>query len=179
MCEKRKDFKEKKEAEKKDYKKLDFAERLNIAFSYLKKSKADIARELDISYKSLQNYTLGERKPLVVDILARMSDKLRLNVDWLLTGEGSIFKDEECKEIEKEINEFINLPLVEGSLSAGPGEVPDNRIVTFLAFRRDWLVRFGDPTKMSLIRVSGDSMEPTLYPGDVVLGCTTPASEGN
>ncbi len=147
----------------------DFGRRLNELINRIGKTKAEVAREIDISYKSLQNYTLGERKPVIVDILARISKEFNVNVDWLLTGEGAIFKDEECKEIKEQMGDFIDVPLMEGSLSAGPGEAPDNRIVTFLAFRRDWLLRFGDPTQMSVIKVSGDSMEPTLFPGDIVL----------
>lgn len=38
-----------------------------------------------------------------------------------------------------------------------------------LAFRRDWITRIGNPSKISLIVVEGDSMEPTLLSGHVVL----------
>jgi len=38
-----------------------------------------------------------------------------------------------------------------------------------VAFRRDWIQRKGSPQNMSLIRVAGDSMEPTLQSGDIVL----------
>jgi len=38
------------------------------------------------------------------------------------------------------------------------------------AFRKDWIKkRGGKPSNMSLIKVSGDSMVPTLLPGDLVL----------
>jgi len=36
-------------------------------------------------------------------------------------------------------------------------------------FKREWILRKGDPKQMSLIRVRGDSMAPTLLEGDIVL----------
>jgi len=65
--------------------------------------------------------------------------------------------------------DYVFIPLVEGRISAGRGLVPDTNVEIKLAFRRDWIVRIGDPANMSLIRVEGDSMEPTLYSGDIVL----------
>jgi len=38
-----------------------------------------------------------------------------------------------------------------------------------VAFRRDWISRKGDPSRMSIIRVKGDSMKPTLLNGDLIL----------
>jgi phage repressor protein C with HTH and peptisase S24 domain len=64
---------------------------------------------------------------------------------------------------------YIFIPHVSGKISAGGGLVPDNAVELRLAFRRDWIQRHGEPQNMSLIRVSGDSMEPTLYSGDIVL----------
>ncbi len=56
-----------------------------------------------------------------------------------------------------------------GRISAGNGLVPEPAIKTQIAFRRDWITRKGKPEYMLLIKVSGDSMEPTLYDGDLVL----------
>jgi phage repressor protein C with HTH and peptisase S24 domain len=38
-----------------------------------------------------------------------------------------------------------------------------------IAFRRDWIKKKGSPGNMSLIKVSGDSMQSTLLSGDIVL----------
>ena len=52
-----------------------------------------------------------------------------------------------------------------GALTAGEGEL------SRIAFPERWLRRLsgGDPTRLSIIRVSGDSMEPTLSDGDEIL----------
>jgi len=36
-------------------------------------------------------------------------------------------------------------------------------------FRKDWLIRRGDPDSMRLLRIMGDAMSPTLRDGDLVL----------
>lgn len=67
--------------------------------------------------------------------------------------------------------DYASIPLHEAWLSAGPGI--DNggaNFVDHLAFRRDWLKRIGISASQScLARVWGDSMFPTLSPGDMVL----------
>lgn len=66
-------------------------------------------------------------------------------------------------------SEFCFIPQVRGEIGAGGGLVPDNTVELKVAFRRDWISRKGNPDGMSIIRVSGDSMEPTLLSGDLVL----------
>lgn len=55
--------------------------------------------------------------------------------------------------------------------SAGHGRtIEEEPILDYLAFRRAWLRERGlHPARCALISVRGDSMEPTLHPGDVVL----------
>ncbi|MGJ8606194.1 MAG: S24 family peptidase [Marivita sp.] len=67
--------------------------------------------------------------------------------------------------------EFAHIPLHEASLAAGAGAANgDEPIVDYLSFRRDWLRRIGTaPANAVLARVSGDSMEPTIWAGDMVL----------
>lgn len=65
--------------------------------------------------------------------------------------------------------DFIFIPRVSGEISAGGGLLPDDTIEMRIAFKKDWIAKKGDPHNMSLIRVSGDSMEPTLCSGDIVL----------
>jgi phage repressor protein C with HTH and peptisase S24 domain len=69
----------------------------------------------------------------------------------------------------KHFAEFIYIPQVSGKISAGGGLVADNTIDMRIAFRREWIQRKGDALNMSIIRVQGDSMEPTLMSGDIVL----------
>ncbi len=71
--------------------------------------------------------------------------------------------------IEKGPSLFL-VPLVEAHLSAGGGsfEVSD-QIERHYAFHYDFLRRKGNPEKMVLMRVTGDSMSPDIKDGDLVL----------
>lgn len=68
-------------------------------------------------------------------------------------------------------SDFARIPLVDAQLSAGAGaHNGDEDILDHLAFRNDWLKKLGlNPAHAVLARVSGDSMRPTLSPGDTIL----------
>lgn len=67
--------------------------------------------------------------------------------------------------------DYAHIPVHQASLSAGPGaDNAGSNITDHLAFRRDWLKRIGvSANKACLARVTGHSMEPTLWSGDMVL----------
>jgi len=74
------------------------------------------------------------------------------------------------------------VPMVEARLSAGTGsfEVGDSSERRY-AFRSDWINMKGQASKMVLMRVAGDSMEPQIFNEDVVLvdqSQTTPRAGG-
>lgn len=74
------------------------------------------------------------------------------------------------RTIEHDTGDIIMVPMVEARLSAGTGSFENgNGQERFYAFRLDFLRRKGIPSQMALMRVSGDSMEPEIKDGDVVL----------
>ena len=66
-------------------------------------------------------------------------------------------------------NEFSLVDKRKGDISAGSGLRPDNDVDFRLAFRNDWLEQFGGAQQLFVVRVEGDSMEPTLQESDTVL----------
>lgn len=67
---------------------------------------------------------------------------------------------------------FALVPRLDVGASAGHGALPDaERLAGSLAFRNDWLRRAasGPVSALSVIRVTGDSMLPTLSDGDEIL----------
>lgn len=68
-------------------------------------------------------------------------------------------------------DEFTTIPAYQVFASAGHGaNITDEPLAEPMAFRTDWLRREGfDPAKMAVIRAKGDSMEPTINDGDVIL----------
>ena len=64
------------------------------------------------------------------------------------------------------------LPVYDATASAGPGQMIDREGVTHrIAFREEWIrsVSKAPLDQLAVINVDGDSMEPTLRPGDTVL----------
>lgn len=66
---------------------------------------------------------------------------------------------------------FAQIPLVDAKLAAGDGAHNSNHeVVEHLAFRQEWLKRLHlNPANAVLARVTGESMRPTLEPGDTLL----------
>ncbi len=63
------------------------------------------------------------------------------------------------------------IPKLAVGASAGPGALTDREALAGrIGFEESWLKKLGvDPDKLSLIRVSGDSMAPTLNDGDDIM----------
>jgi phage repressor protein C with HTH and peptisase S24 domain len=71
---------------------------------------------------------------------------------------------------------FVPIPVMDVGASAGPGALADTETaIGHIAFDRGWLrqLRVGAADALSLIRVQGDSMEPSLADGDDILVDTT------
>jgi phage repressor protein C with HTH and peptisase S24 domain len=67
---------------------------------------------------------------------------------------------------------LIGVPRLDVGASAGPGALPGaERALGRIAFDEPWLrrMRISDRKRLSLIRVEGDSMAPTLSDGDEIL----------
>lgn len=136
---------------------------------------AEVANLLGIKPKTLA--TAKTRNSIPYKELIAFCSKEGLPLNQLLTGEELIGRYKEkplpitmmVREKTVAYESLIYVPVVSGKISAGGGLVPENNIEFRLAFKEDWIRRHGDPRNMSLIRVSGDSMEPTLYSGDIVL----------
>lgn len=117
------------------------------------------------------------------EVLEGLANQFNYNSDWLLKNWGEPFPgardkyEDVCgptggdsKYIqEQQDGEYVLIPQINGKISAGNGLAPDNTADIKVAFRREWIKRKGDPDKMSLIKVEGDSMDPTILSGDLVL----------
>lgn len=66
--------------------------------------------------------------------------------------------------------EYGLVPMVKARPAGGGGSLEtDGAVEGYYAFRRAWLSRKGNPSTMRLMRVTGDSMRPTLNDEDMVL----------
>ena len=135
-------------------------------------TQKDFAEKINIPQSTLSSIENEKWFPSS-EIILSLVQNTDINLYWLLTGKGEMFigRPEPAESYNKQGTEedFILVPVMSGEISDGGGLIPDETIELRLAFRRDWIKRHGDPRNMSLIRVKGDSMEPTFYSGDLVL----------
>lgn len=159
----------------------------------MKVTQADVAVAVGLHPVSYQKYEHEKAKKR--KIFEKLAVFYGCSLDWLTTGEGVPFPDQaaECSNespshqvipIQSDFpaDDFVFIRQVNGKISAGGGLMPDNSADLQCAFRKDWVKRKGGkPDNMSLIKVEGDSMEPTLLDGDLVLvnhSRTTVAPQG-
>lgn len=74
-------------------------------------------------------------------------------------------------ELALPMQDFALVPCFDVEAAAGSGRQVDQELQTSeMAFRRDWLSSKGlQADKCALIKARGDSMEPTIYDGDLLL----------
>ena len=106
-------------------------ERIRVIRKRLNLSQKKFAEILGISLITLQRYEKGEREPSS-EVLVNIKQKFKVNMNWLLTGEGKMFLEEDEKEnsIEKEILEL---------LANEPDEEKKKALLDFL--KRVWVSR--------------------------------------
>lgn len=142
------------------------ADRFKLARESLGLEQKEIAAKLDISHRSWQDYELGKSVPggKVFESLVLLG----FNANWLLSGEGPM-KRGEGSELP---GGFVQVPRYAIAAAAGGGAlVHSEQIVDHIAFKADWLKQqLGlSPAQAAVISVIGDSMEPCLADGDLIL----------
>lgn len=69
---------------------MSIAKRLKEVMEHKGLNIKTFAELLDIPYRTLQNYLLNERAPSA-EVLIKVSDKLNVDLNWLMRGEGEMF----------------------------------------------------------------------------------------
>ncbi len=106
------------------------------------------------------------------DKLAAIASATGVNLKWLITGEGPQYEENQPEEAEED-HDMVSIPLHDVEASAGPGAILDAPLseVDRIDFCRNWIRRefSTSPEGLVLIYVRGESMEPTLRSGDIIL----------
>ena len=134
-----------------------FAERLRELAGGPRKM-SELARRCGVPSATLRAYARGINPTL--DKVAKIALVTGVDLNWLILGRRNRLEEE-----------FVLVPRIDVRLGAG-GEVELFDISEekeLYAFRKDWLLSKGNPKNMRLMTVMGESMEPTLSDGDLVL----------
>ena len=107
---------------------------------------------------------------LLLDGAVKAAQELNVSLDYLV---GLTDDPTPAAELANKVNhpEFRHLPIRDARGGMGPeAYVEDDPIIGYLAFRTPWLTKHGiNPDNASMIEAVGDSMEPTIKNGAMVL----------
>ena len=139
-----------------------------------KASQEDFARDYGIHVNTLRRYEGGKRgaDPEFLRELAKRN--VDIDVNWLLMGDearGRLHQERGDYRVAAQPG-YANIPLYDVRAAAGRGAAVDGEhVVDVLAFKEDWIRQElrASPADLRLIYVEGDSMEPDLRAGDIIL----------
>lgn len=134
-------------------------------------SQAKLAESAGISPAWLSELLKGGEPS--VPVLVALAKAGQVSVQWLATGQQAPVpaRLDDSKSGDLGARDFAFIPRLEVEASAGGGSLAANEDTDdVLAFRRDWLRRTGvNPNSARVLRARGDSMEPTIRDGDILL----------
>ncbi|WP_161946139.1 LexA family transcriptional regulator [Desulfonatronum thiosulfatophilum] len=152
---------------------------------------SELARALDKTPQAIG--AARDRDNVPSKWITTISERWGYSADWLLHGTGPMMREGQdipvtrlavetkglkCEEplqtygrgVRLGSVDLVHIPKVKARLCAGSGSMEtSDDIDGYYAFRSDWIHRKGQPGRMVLMDVTGDSMEPELRDGDTVL----------
>jgi phage repressor protein C with HTH and peptisase S24 domain len=135
----------------------------------LQLSKSDFCERIGFPLKTYTNIAGRRRSKPNAELLAAVATHLDVNLRWLLTGRDAA---PEPDTVEVGGDPLVLIPFYDVQASAGTGQVVQGeRVRGRLAFRSDWVhgeLKVG-PESLALITATGDSMQPTVGQGDLLL----------
>lgn len=153
-----------------------------------------LARKSGVPRRTLENYLSGRSEPKASG-LAAIAKAVDVSLDWLILGEGpmhaaavemyattrrgaeaAVADNSNLADLRRQVegigNGFVLVPRYSVEASAGPGALTsEENVIDHMAFQEGWVRRVlrADPRKLALISAVGDSMEPTIRAGDLLL----------
>ncbi len=144
---------------------IQIGERLKEIRKSLNLNQRQLADIFGVKQGAVSKIENGTQK-LDAYMLSLLMEKYDIRIKWLLSGTGT-----DAPPTDKQDCDFSSIPLVNVQLSAGDGSfVTSEEVKEYCKFRKDWLSNTVTSTKNTiLVGVTGNSMEPTIYNGDVVM----------
>ena len=139
---------------------MTFWERLESALDNNNYTMADLGRKIDLSPTVIFSWKNRGSIPRA-DIACKTAKALNTTVEYLINGTETKIIDNKCKST------FL-VPVLNQELSAGKGEIlPEEDFVQALVKLPAFLREYGE--NLAGLYVHGDSMEPTLKNGDLII----------
>ena len=135
-----------------------FSERLSTLLETKDVSGRDLARKIGVTTGTISGWKKGAWP--TADKAVRLAEYFDTSVEFLVTGE------------ERGKKGTFMIPLLDQKLSAGGGSaLPEDDIIKGFVSIPESLMR-AHGTRLAALTVKGDSMEPTLHNGDIVVAAS-------
>ena len=141
-----------------------------------------LAKATGVSPSAFRKWLKGEAEPSR-DRLVALAVAAGVSLGWLAQGEGPEpdFTAMQAKASNRRAAEpaiqarFLVLPKAAEGAAAGAGHVDTDGETEFIGFRHDWIrTVFGrEPADVQMVTAVGESMEPNIHNGDLLLVDTT------
>ncbi len=136
-----------------------------------------LARAMGVSPSAFRKWLKGEAEPSRERLVA-LASASKVSIGWLATGEGP---EPEFAGSDRprprngaemgDLGRFVRLPRRATAAAAGVTSPSQPDDTEFLALRQDWVrnVIGVDPAQLGLEIAVGDSMDPTIHDGNLLL----------
>lgn len=143
-------------------------------------TQKEFGKALNKTYIMIQNYEKGRRN-ITDGILLNLKEKFNVNIDWMRTGEGSMFLSDDKKEStasnadkdllafpkEKDKLDYVEIPAyLDIKASAGTGAFVGMEVSEMVQVSKK-LIK--NAHGLVILAVSGDSMEPAILNKDKII----------
>lgn len=139
---------------------MSISEKLRLVFTELKVNQTLFARNVGISVGNFSDIINGKINPSSM-ALQKMAEVYSVNLNWLLTGEGTMFIDNAA---------ISRIPIYDIKASAGFGRNGDFEhppVKGFFELDTTLLEKYKG--RVRVVEVEGDSMSPTFLHGQFVV----------
>lgn len=143
--------------------------RLKAIREKLNLSQEDFAKNLSIGSKTLWDYE-NNKSPIKSNVIEKLVENYDVNASWVFSGGGEPFLSSENSS-----DDLLNIkiyPNISGSMGQG-SLTPECEKIEYLKLSKVWLKHClkvsPQADKLHFIFGKGDSMEPTICDGDLLL----------
>lgn len=150
----------------------DYAQRLQLAIDEAQMTVRELAEQIGITTQAIYKVLRGDTRALQASHHLKAAKALRVEPAWLSDGVGQ--RDPGGPVALLNNPDYPAIRRVQFKFDAGVTgfrvDQLDEQDLDPLVFRADWFKSRGfKPSKLVAVRVSGASMQPTLFDGDTVV----------
>ncbi|MFO7896132.1 MAG: S24 family peptidase [Candidatus Cloacimonadales bacterium] len=143
---------------------MSLGKRLNQILQELEMTQTALSKALNISNVVINRYVKDKTTP-DYNFLNKLASSYNININWLITGEGSAFMSDRLREIND--RQYCEMPILAQVSCGSPESIetadPEDHIMI------DTLSLSGNFNDYFAFYAHGDSMYPQIADGDVVI----------